>query len=133
MYMQGDCNLQVHHARSPVSSQIPPERPAEQITVDQCSRGACCAQIADFLRDHSANPDTPVILGGDFNSLWGKWESDPFDQVNALSGSAAPPAAMSPNEVGFALQWATAWDASQSCTLVCRCLQEDALRVEYTS
>ena len=35
MYMQGDCNLQVHHAHSPVSSQISSEKPAEQITIDQ--------------------------------------------------------------------------------------------------
>ena len=130
---QGYSNLHVHHARSPASSQIPPEKPAEQITVDQTSRGACCAQIADFLRDHSADPDTPVILGGDFNSLWGKWESDPFDQVCALPGSAAPPAAMLRNEVGCALHSATAWKASHFCTLVRRCLQEDALRVECIS
>lgn len=116
-----------------MSSQIPSESLLSTSLWINLQGWACCAQITDFLRDHGANPDTPVILGGDFNSLWGKWESDPFDQVYALSGSAAPPAAILRTEAGCALQCASAWEACQFCALVCRCLQEDALRVECTS
>ena len=38
-------------------------------------------QMLGFLRAHNADSSTPIVLGGDFNSLWGKWQSDPFDQV----------------------------------------------------
>ena len=38
-------------------------------------------QIVSLLKEHGEDLDTPVILGGDFNSLWGKSKPDLFDQV----------------------------------------------------
>ena len=38
-------------------------------------------QIVSLLKEHGKDLDTPVILGGDFNSLWGKSKPDLFDQV----------------------------------------------------
>lgn len=40
-----------------------------------------CSQIGQFCEAHQLSRDTPVIVGGDFNSLWRKWQSDAFDQV----------------------------------------------------
>ncbi len=43
-------------------------------------------QMVDFLKEHNEDSTIPIVLGGDFNSLWGKWQSDPFDQVCTDAG-----------------------------------------------
>ncbi|KAK9810006.1 hypothetical protein WJX72_003259 [[Myrmecia] bisecta] len=39
-----------------------------------------CAQIQDLL-NRSRQSGAPVIMAGDYNSLWRKYRSDPFDKV----------------------------------------------------
>jgi CCR4-NOT transcription complex subunit 6 len=52
-----------------------------------------CQQITEFLQQqHQAGaiPDTdvPVVIGGDFNSLWRKYRSDTWDEVGGLRREA---------------------------------------------
>lgn len=43
-----------------------------------------CSSIAAFLQRHGSSvADVPVVIGGDFNSLWQKHRSDPWDEVCA--------------------------------------------------
>ena len=45
--------------------------------------------MVDFLKERNEASTIPILLGGDFNSLWGKWQSDPFDQVCTAPGLSA--------------------------------------------
>jgi hypothetical protein len=41
-----------------------------------------CSSIAGFLQGHGMAPgQVPVVVGGDFNSIWQKFSSDQWDQV----------------------------------------------------
>ena len=43
-------------------------------------------QMVAFLREHGhSGADVPIVVGGDFNSLWRKYRSDPFDEVRSAS------------------------------------------------
>ncbi len=43
-----------------------------------------CMQVVAFLKDNGHRPsDVPLVLGGDFNSLWRKYRSDDFDQARS--------------------------------------------------
>ena len=43
-------------------------------------------QVVAFLKEHGhSSIDVPLVLGGDFNSLWRKYRSDPFDEVRCAS------------------------------------------------
>lgn len=47
-----------------------------------------CMQVVAFLNDNGyCAADTPLVLGGDFNSLWRKHRSDPFDQARSAFNS----------------------------------------------
>lgn len=43
-----------------------------------------CAELRSFADQQGGTAALPIIVGGDFNSLWRKYASDPFDQVNRL-------------------------------------------------
>ncbi|CAD7696017.1 unnamed protein product [Ostreobium quekettii] len=42
---------------------------------------ALCAAVAKFLERQSQPAETPVVLCGDFNSLWRKYDADEYDKI----------------------------------------------------
>jgi xanthine/uracil permease len=44
-----------------------------------------CSSIAAFLQRQGMAPgQVPLVVGGDFNSIWQKFSSDQWDQVRGL-------------------------------------------------